>query len=293
MILHLPANSQGRDFVCGDIHGSYSRVLQFMEHVSFDKNTDRLICSGDLIDRGQENEKCLDLLYESWFFCALGNHEVMMIDSFLHGGTRYGITWLNHGGMWARDYLAEQSDMGVFVRGAVEDKMQHLPVLITVDMANGKKFHVIHAEIYHDSPLSDNDFADAYMFKQLATRQTYDGDHVIWGRRNFIRFFDRPIDQRTLDKFRKSLTLENKDLGIIFNSKLSHIYSGHTIVRHPIQFIGQTNLDTMAYGSYPSDSRYGEELPPKWAALTIVEPETDTFWQSRYDGVTEIKPIVI
>lgn len=293
LIKTLPVNSLGRDYVCGDIHGSYTRVMQFLAHVDFDKTKDRLICAGDLIDRGPENEQCLHLLYEPWFECAMGNHEWMMVDSFKKGGIDYGLTWLNHGGMWARDYISEPSNMGTFVRGAVEDKMQHLPFLLTVPMADGKKFHVLHAEIYYDEHLTDADMTDEYLMKQIMTRQTYDGDVVLWGRKYFIRFYDKTLDDRVVDKFRKSLTLDNKTLGSMFNSGLSHIYSGHTIVREPIQFMGQTNLDTMAYGSYPSDSRYGAVEPPAWCGLTVTEPETDTFWHVSQSGVKEIKPVVI
>ena len=293
LIKQLPINSLGRDYVCGDIHGSYTRVMQFLEHVGFDKTKDRLICAGDLIDRGPENEQCLHLLFEPWFHCIMGNHEWMMIDSFLKGGIEYGITWLHHGGMWARDYIAEPSNMGTFVRGAVEDKMQHLPFILTVPMADGQKFHVLHAEIYHDEPLTDDDFADAYLMKQIVTRQVHDGDVILWARKNFIRLYDKTLDERTLEKFRKSLHLDNKSLGAIFNPRLSRIYSGHTIVREPVQFMGQTNLDTMAYASYKSESRYGPVDPPTWCGLTVTEPETDTFWHISHYGVREIKPVVI
>ena len=53
----------GRTFVCGDIHGSWSCVERFLTEINFDKENDRLICAGDLIDRGPENEKCMSLLY--------------------------------------------------------------------------------------------------------------------------------------------------------------------------------------------------------------------------------------
>ena len=293
MIKKLPVHLKGRDFVCGDIHGSFSRVQEFLKAVNFDKTHDRLISVGDIIDRGPENEKCLDLLYEPWFHAVMGNHEFMMIDAFMNVGSKYGITWLAHGGMWARDYVGEASDMGVFVRGCVEDVMSKLPLLITVDLPHGKKFHVLHAEIYHTEPLTDDDFADEYMLKQLATRQTYDGDFILWGRKNFIRLFDKPLDTRTIEKFKTSLKLENKELPVIFNDKLSHIYSGHTIIRQPVQFYGQTNLDTMAYGSYSSPSRYGLEPAPKWCGLTVTEPFSGRFWLVNDSGAVETKQLII
>lgn len=70
----LAANSAGRDFVVGDLHGQYDLLMGELDRAGFDRDTDRLICVGDLVDRGPQSVECLSLLREPWFFAVLGNH---------------------------------------------------------------------------------------------------------------------------------------------------------------------------------------------------------------------------
>ncbi len=45
-------NSSGRDFVVGDIHGSFGALEQLLQRLNFDPDCDRVFAVGDLIDRG-------------------------------------------------------------------------------------------------------------------------------------------------------------------------------------------------------------------------------------------------
>lgn len=67
-ILSLSRNTQGRDFVVGDIHGEFSLLESALESISFDRERDRLICCGDLIDRGPESHRALEFLLKPWFY---------------------------------------------------------------------------------------------------------------------------------------------------------------------------------------------------------------------------------
>ena len=51
-ILKLPENTQGRDFVVGDLHGRFDDLQEAMRLNQFDPGKDRIISCGDLIDRG-------------------------------------------------------------------------------------------------------------------------------------------------------------------------------------------------------------------------------------------------
>lgn len=71
-------NKRGRDFVCGDIHGMYSKLIGKMKEVSFDVKKDRLFSVGDLVDRGEENVEVLNFFINSDFFhSVVGNHEYL------------------------------------------------------------------------------------------------------------------------------------------------------------------------------------------------------------------------
>ena len=66
-------------YIVGDLHGSYSLLMQELKNLNFDFHNDLLICTGDLIDRGTENLECIALLEQSWFLTVRGNHEEMCI----------------------------------------------------------------------------------------------------------------------------------------------------------------------------------------------------------------------
>ena len=64
--------SEKRTFVFGDLHGMYDLTIQLMEQIGITRN-DRVIFVGDLVDRGLDNDKCVELAMKHE--CVLGNHE--------------------------------------------------------------------------------------------------------------------------------------------------------------------------------------------------------------------------
>lgn len=280
-------NELGRDFVCGDLHGAFDRLTAWMEFINFDKSKDRLYSVGDLVDRGPENEKCLRLLYESWFYPVRGNHEQLMSDFYTDGP--YGIYWARNGGNWGVSYGRRSdpdffTDVGMEMRDLAKQASE-LPIMMTVERQDGKLFHVIHAELACPSPITDEDLDNEDIFNDATKRQSMDGEFVLWGRYIFYNLYQKELsDQRKVDEFLAGA--EKMNMGAMFNEKLSHIYSGHTIMRRPTRFKGQTNIDTCAFGSYG-------EYPQPWAGLTVTEPLTDRFWLSRGDGVYEVNPLVL
>lgn len=278
----------GRDFVCGDLHGSHTRLLAFMEHVKFDKNKDRMFSVGDLVDRGPENEQCLALLDEPWFFAVRGNHEQLMNDWYTNGP--YGPYWAQNGGYWGIQHSKEydtpgDTGLGKRVR-ELAAKAAKLPLMITVERQDGKFFHVIHAELSADQELTDADLDNPELFHEITHRQTMDGDFVIWGRFIFYSLYGAELtnNPERIEKFLRTAELHR--MGKMFGPNLSHIYSGHTIMKRPTRFKGQTNLDTRAFSTY-------EDEPERWPGLTVTEPLTDRFWTSKANGVFEVEPIIL
>lgn len=70
-------------FISSDIHGFYSEWIKALEKVEFDINNKlhKIIVCGDLMDRGNENIKCLEfvskLIDEDRIICIKGNHEYL------------------------------------------------------------------------------------------------------------------------------------------------------------------------------------------------------------------------
>ena len=130
---HFDENTEGRDFFVGDLHGMYDEFMASLAAVDFDFDTDRVFSVGDLIDRGPDSIKCLELLAKSWFFAVLGNHEELMMGS--HGSR----VWMMNGGDWS--YSQDRDDLA-FLRGLIR---KHMPYTMSIDTMYGT-IGMVHAE---------------------------------------------------------------------------------------------------------------------------------------------------
>ncbi|HGN2269921.1 TPA: metallophosphoesterase [Proteus mirabilis] len=147
-------------WVVGDIHGCFNLLKRNMYRIDFDKEKDLLISVGDLIDRGDQNVECLDLINERWFRAVRGNHEQMAIDVVMHKGNRD--CWLANGGFW---FLSIDPDEAIRTATNIS-YAEMLPLIIEVN-AGGKKTVIAHA----DYP------SDEYEFGKPVDEQ-----YVIWSR---------------------------------------------------------------------------------------------------------------
>ena len=136
-ILTINANKTDHMYVVGDLHGSYSLLMQELKNLNFDFHNDLLICTGDLIDRGTENLECIALLEQSWFLTVRGNHEEMCIKS-PHDPKIKDIHARN-GGEWF--YQLSQTQ-----RLEIIERFKQLPLVIEVKLEH-KKIGVVHADI--------------------------------------------------------------------------------------------------------------------------------------------------
>lgn len=81
-VVRHTANLTGRDFVIGDVHGTYSVVAAAMNAVGFDFGRDRLFSVGDLVDRGPESRRALAFMRNPAIFPICGNHEDMLMEPY-------------------------------------------------------------------------------------------------------------------------------------------------------------------------------------------------------------------
>lgn len=130
------ANTKGRDFVVGDLHGLYDVLMGMLSLEGFDFEYDRLFSVGDIIDRGPDSLKCARLTAEPWFFPVLGNHEAMLL------GVADGddpMKWLLNGGRWGTEL-----SLGVLQEAA--SLLRPLPHALTVELPDSRKVGITHAE---------------------------------------------------------------------------------------------------------------------------------------------------
>lgn len=298
--VHEP-NEIGRDFVIGDLHGSRFAFERMLDGLNFDKTKDRMFSVGDLVDRGEDSLWCLGLLREPWFHAVLSNHEDMMFQSF-HGPIQerlgWAYLWRNNGGWWANDLINDElnTDDAAELRD-LQHLVKQLPYLITVKMKDGKRFHIIHAELFPPEGIKVTDAAledpvqSAAILTTLDDREK-DGLAVLWRRHVFYRTYflpgadlSSPAGQHTLREVQRYFS---NTTSLIFNDELSHIISGHTPCVKPMTIGGQTNIDTKAFKTLENEMNFAMSHE----ALTCVELGTWKFFQSTPSVFRTVEPFV-
>jgi len=125
-------NTEGKDYIVGDLHGCWDQFQFQLKLVGFDKSKDRLFSVGDLIDRGPDSAYCVSLIEEDWFYPVLGNHEVFMIDCLLGGKWGDVNLWYANGGQWLE---REDLELMRWVANQLNDKV---PLTRSVKTVDGK-----------------------------------------------------------------------------------------------------------------------------------------------------------
>lgn len=133
---HYAANTAGRDFVVGDLHGCFTKLQAALDGLAFDVSVDRLFSVGDLVDRGEESELAYEWLAKPWFHPVRGNHEQMAIDCA--DGMFDFQNYTANGGAW---FLALTQPE----RRLIADAFSALPILIDVDCPGGL-VGIVHAD---------------------------------------------------------------------------------------------------------------------------------------------------
>lgn len=236
-IAKLPANNLGKDYVIGDLHGCFELLQRLLASVHFDPQQDRLFSVGDLIDRGPDSLRCLQLIAEPWFYGVLGNHEMMMINfflSYLQNGVIQNLYdtdesgFLESGGEWINAYFdIEQHIMLPEFTNALQSLLS-LPLLLVV-AEDKRRFHVIHAQLTKIK--SEKTIPSVYVDKDIDRWLVYGKipkcavNSLLWGR---------------------SLTLM-KHLLATKQTGLSTTFCGHTYAHKPRKVLSHLCLDTGAF----------------------------------------------
>ncbi|HAS6048318.1 metallophosphoesterase [Vibrio vulnificus] len=137
-----------RIFVIGDIHGKLALLQDILKRVDFHGERDLLISVGDLIDRGPDSVGVLDY-YQThhWFEAVMGNHEWMMVNALdaqnkLERSEKeaYFIKiWHRNGCEWSQNLTGAEKQR-------LRDAVAQLPSVITVELEDGRRFGISHAQ---------------------------------------------------------------------------------------------------------------------------------------------------
>jgi len=169
-------NAVGTDYVIGDIHGQYARLMTLLDEMKFDFSADRLFCVGDLIDRGPDSAKVIGLLAEDWFFSVLGNHEYFMLSGLKHNNSKDKMQWLQHGGEWIAS-----SDPSLWPHWF--EVLGNLPIAMQLEGKNGKTYGLLHADFPSDDWADYSDLDQKELGICLWSRSSFidRSDHIVHG----------------------------------------------------------------------------------------------------------------
>lgn len=269
LIRTLPENTVGNDYIVGDLHGCFSLLERLLQEVNFDKSKDRLFSTGDLIDRGPDSLRCLQLLAEPWFYAVQGNHENMMIEFFLPyliSGTLEELDdnseFFDNGGEWVRLYYQpDQQNMSAEFDQALVMAV-NMPLIYRVGDGQNR-FHVIHAELVRPNYKKSqqkvwlNDDIDCWFAGQSIPEDVE--DRLYWG---------RTLMSNQLTAFNKAAVQPG----------LSTTFCGHTITAKPCQLLSHLCIDTGAvFSLMKSNGDYGLTLfdvrASQWLSVSYQREE--------------------
>ncbi len=88
-----------RRLVIGDVHGHYESLVTLLELIA-PTSDEPIYFLGDLIDRGPDSAKVVELVKTHKYHCLLGNHEQMLLEAIGKQGiaTELFQAWLQCGG---------------------------------------------------------------------------------------------------------------------------------------------------------------------------------------------------
>lgn len=276
IVVHQEANTRGQDFVVGDLHGCVAMLEKLLELVHFDREKDRLFCTGDLIDRGPDSAGTLALLKEPWFYPVLGNHDVMLLAAMDRIDNRTYEQAFRH------NY--DGSDLSPNGPAELEeylDILMQTPFIRVVGAGTESRFQVLHAERINALTrafLSDEDLDGPLDDLKEKMR----GYSWVIGFDNYGDWFDSLLWGRSL-----RYTLTQTKLNLAY--PISRTFVGHTITvprkRGLHRFGEHIFLDT---GAYQSDDVMPEGETNRFG-LTIWNVQENSGVTLRQSGPVEVQ----
>ena len=264
-------DAPGRVFFIGDLHGCYNALTEALKRVDFNPTAgDILVSVGDLIDRGPDNLRCLELLNEPWFYAVRGNHEDLAIMHLQHPGMEpVRRMWAQNGGRW---YSQLPEDDQARARDLLLNKAANLPLAIEVRTAQGRRYGVIHAEL----PLLDW----ARLPEMLANDAGH--EHLTWARTRYKRLWDQTMSDVTPDQAIQHVA--NIDALISGHTIVANVYhvwgnsfyiDGGAFLGKPLNILSEEDIehDLKRFGQYT----YGDHLADVHARL-------DAEWDERMEN---------
>lgn len=224
IVKQLKLKTENRLFFVGDVHGEYNCLEKKLKSVSFDEKKDVLVFVGDLVDRGQEIKKVLDLFIKNEsFYGVIGNHDNYMFNSFVDK------TWEKDKRNGSEQTI-QQLDINN-IKNYSKKLLKKMSLILEIEQ-NGVKFGVIHAGI----PFDSNKPTEWEKIKRKAKRNKNYRMNLIWDRSVIAAFKPDLMPQKRI----------NGDLKPPFIKGIDFLIHGHTTLYEAQSFDQRYYIDTFS-----------------------------------------------
>jgi predicted phosphodiesterase len=142
-----------RTIVVGDIHGCLEEFKLLLKAVVFRQKTDRLICAGDLVDRGPDSAGVVRYVRERGIEAVLGNHDEKHVRFAKHEARRAKDPSYKN----PMKFDERRKDEHDQLTDEDRDFLASLPVYLRF-MHDGRPWIVTHAGIPSDAPVEEQDY---------------------------------------------------------------------------------------------------------------------------------------
>jgi len=211
-VKYLEVDDDVNVFVVGDIHGEFTQLHTKLKEIGFNFQQDLLIAVGDLVDRGKENELCVDLLKEHWFTSVKGNHEDFCVKGVDDENIAFYHKMTNNGGEWFYSWSKP-------VQKGLAEIFSGLPILLEVKY-KGKKFGFVHADL----PVEDWELLKEMIEQGDSIGDRTIEDYCLWSRGIIDKYLNYGYEPTI--------------------AQVDNVFLGHTVLPKVTQVGNCTFLDT-------------------------------------------------
>lgn len=188
--------------VIGDVHGEYKTLLDLLDKLP---QTEKICFVGDLIDRGPDSKKVIDLIIKNKWSTVLGNHEQMAV---------YDVRlWSNNG---AKETVNSFGSYDIMKESGILDWFDELPLFIEWHRSDNQIFLISHSFADY------GDQTDPYyvLWERNAVYASLQNKDYERNDANFINVFGHTPADNVLKIFDKHYMI---DTGCTYGNKLSAI----------------------------------------------------------------------
>lgn len=183
-----------KTFIVGDIHGRCAQLLNLLDMLPRDPDSDTLVFLGDLIDRGADAPGCVDHILKMCrenperVVCLRGNHEQMLMD-FLDGVNNIWLTPVTGGERTFEQYTGRhvrvdsEKDLEE-MRRAFEDSLpaEHLKFMQGTRYYHEDEFAIyVHAGLDEGKHPSESSQMSLLWMRDMDFYKNYRGKPCVFG----------------------------------------------------------------------------------------------------------------